>query len=134
VPLVGVYTLLSVAMRVRHGLCIFRRCCVLHIAHFPLAICFVLCSLHSASARRYWLPRWNGNVCNACADVAERAIFFLCTALRLVRALVSFMCVAAVSSARRTSRKAHFSADSTTRAKIMSAQLSTELRKKHGVR
>ena len=59
---------------------------------------------------------------------------FRALCLRLVRASVSFFGFAAVSSARRTSRKAHFSADSTTRAKIMSAQLSTELRKKHGVR
>jgi hypothetical protein len=40
----------------------------------------------------------------------------------------------AVSSARRKQRKAHFSSDSTSRAKMMSAQLSSELRKKHNVR
>ena len=40
----------------------------------------------------------------------------------------------AVSSARRKQRKAHFSSDSTTRSKMMSAQLSADLRKKHNVR
>ncbi len=40
----------------------------------------------------------------------------------------------AISSSRRKSRKAHFSADSSARRKIMSAPLSKELRKKHGVR
>mmetsp|Transcript_20145 Transcript_20145/g.47544 ORF Transcript_20145/g.47544 Transcript_20145/m.47544 type:complete len:137 (-) Transcript_20145:85-495(-) len=40
----------------------------------------------------------------------------------------------AVSSSRRKSRKAHFQADSTTRAKIMSCSLSKELRKKYNVR
>jgi len=39
-----------------------------------------------------------------------------------------------VSSARRKSRKAHFGADSTSRAKIMSAPLSKELKEKHNVR
>merc|ERR1712072_189474 len=40
----------------------------------------------------------------------------------------------AVSSSRRKSRKAHFSAHSTARRKIMSAALSTELREKFKVR
>lgn len=40
----------------------------------------------------------------------------------------------AVSSARRTSRRNHFQAHSTARAKIMSAGLSKELREKHSVR
>lgn len=39
-----------------------------------------------------------------------------------------------VSSSRRKSRKAHFTAPSHLRRKIMSAGLSKELRKKHGVR
>merc|ERR1719506_2252707 len=40
----------------------------------------------------------------------------------------------AVSSARRTCRRNHFQADSTTRRKLMSAPLSKELRKKYNVR
>lgn len=40
----------------------------------------------------------------------------------------------AVTSSRRKNRKAHFSAHSTARAKIMSAALSSELREKHQVR
>merc|ERR1711976_60048 len=40
----------------------------------------------------------------------------------------------AVSSSRRKSRKAHFSAPSSERRKLMSAPLSTELRNKHQVR
>lgn len=39
-----------------------------------------------------------------------------------------------VSSSRRKSRKAHFSADSSTRRVLMSARLSKELREKYGVR
>lgn len=39
-----------------------------------------------------------------------------------------------VSSSRSKSRKAHFTAHSTARAKIMSAHLSKELRLKYGVR
>ena len=39
-----------------------------------------------------------------------------------------------VSSSRRKARKAHFTADSTSRAKIMSAPLSKELRAKYNVR
>ena len=39
-----------------------------------------------------------------------------------------------VSSSRRKSRKAHFQAHSTARAKIMSASLSKELRAKYNVR
>ena len=39
----------------------------------------------------------------------------------------------AISSSRRKSRKAHFSADSSARRKIMSAPLSKELRKKYNV-
>merc|ERR1711897_38213 len=39
-----------------------------------------------------------------------------------------------VSSSRRKSRKAHFTAPSSERRKIMSAPLSAELRNKHGVR
>mmetsp|Transcript_7586 Transcript_7586/g.11363 ORF Transcript_7586/g.11363 Transcript_7586/m.11363 type:complete len:144 (-) Transcript_7586:39-470(-) len=39
-----------------------------------------------------------------------------------------------VSSSRRKSRKAHFSAHSTARAKIMSAPLSKELQQEHHVR
>jgi large subunit ribosomal protein L26e len=39
-----------------------------------------------------------------------------------------------VSSSRRKARKAHFTAPSHLRRKIMSAGLSKELRKKHGVR
>ncbi|KAI9222680.1 translation protein SH3-like domain-containing protein, partial [Blastocladiella britannica] len=39
-----------------------------------------------------------------------------------------------VSSSRRKSRKAHFSAPSHARAILMSASLSKELREKHGVR
>lgn len=39
-----------------------------------------------------------------------------------------------VSSSRRKSRKAHFSADSTARRKIMSASLSKELQQKYNVR
>lgn len=38
-----------------------------------------------------------------------------------------------VSSSRRKSRKAHFSAPSSVRRKIMSSPLSTELKSKHGV-
>ncbi|GAX80040.1 hypothetical protein CEUSTIGMA_g7479.t1 [Chlamydomonas eustigma] len=41
---------------------------------------------------------------------------------------------AAVSSSRRKSRKAHFTAPSSERRKLMSAPLSTELRNKHQVR
>eukprot|EP00310_Coccolithus_braarudii_P018565 CAMPEP_0183352372 /NCGR_PEP_ID=MMETSP0164_2-20130417/29401_1 /TAXON_ID=221442 /ORGANISM="Coccolithus pelagicus ssp braarudi, Strain PLY182g" /LENGTH=143 /DNA_ID=CAMNT_0025524787 /DNA_START=26 /DNA_END=457 /DNA_ORIENTATION=+ len=40
----------------------------------------------------------------------------------------------AVSSSRRKSRKAHFSADSTSRRVIMSASLSKDLQKKYNVR
>ena len=40
----------------------------------------------------------------------------------------------AVTSARRKSRKAHFSAPSSVRRKIMSASLSKDLQKKYGVR
>ncbi len=40
----------------------------------------------------------------------------------------------AVHADRRKARKAHFTADSTTRRKIMSAPLSKELRKKYNVR
>ena len=40
---------------------------------------------------------------------------------------------AAVSSARRKCRKAHFSAPSHIRRKVMTAALSKELRTKHGV-
>jgi large subunit ribosomal protein L26e len=40
----------------------------------------------------------------------------------------------AVSSSRRKSRKAHFGAHSEARRKIMSANLSKELRARHGVR
>ncbi|KAK9811693.1 hypothetical protein WJX72_008509 [[Myrmecia] bisecta] len=39
-----------------------------------------------------------------------------------------------VSSSRRKSRKAHFSAPSNIRRKLMSAPLSSELKQKHGVR
>ena len=39
----------------------------------------------------------------------------------------------ALASSRRKSRKAHFSAGSTDRRKIMSAPLSKELREKHNV-
>merc|ERR1719199_2461345 len=39
-----------------------------------------------------------------------------------------------VSSSRRKSRKAHFSAPSSVRRKIMSSPLSSELKTKHGVR
>eukprot|EP01115_Flamella_aegyptia_P000294 TRINITY_DN10424_c0_g1_i1.p1 TRINITY_DN10424_c0_g1~~TRINITY_DN10424_c0_g1_i1.p1 ORF type:complete len:142 (+),score=41.23 TRINITY_DN10424_c0_g1_i1:45-470(+) len=39
-----------------------------------------------------------------------------------------------VSSSRRKSRKSHFSANTLQRRRIMSAGLSTELRKKYGVR
>jgi large subunit ribosomal protein L26e len=39
-----------------------------------------------------------------------------------------------VSSSRRKNRKRHFTAPSHIRRKIMSAPLSKELRKKHGVR
>eukprot|EP00362_Geleiidae_sp_MMETSP1317_P002151 CAMPEP_0201282516 /NCGR_PEP_ID=MMETSP1317-20130820/5857_1 /ASSEMBLY_ACC=CAM_ASM_000770 /TAXON_ID=187299 /ORGANISM="Undescribed Undescribed, Strain Undescribed" /LENGTH=70 /DNA_ID=CAMNT_0047595417 /DNA_START=6 /DNA_END=218 /DNA_ORIENTATION=- len=39
-----------------------------------------------------------------------------------------------VSSSRRKSRKAHFSAPSNIRRKLMSAHLSTELRNKYNVR
>jgi large subunit ribosomal protein L26e len=39
-----------------------------------------------------------------------------------------------VTSSRRKSRKAHFSAPSHLRHRIMSASLSKDLRKKHGVR
>jgi large subunit ribosomal protein L26e len=39
-----------------------------------------------------------------------------------------------VSSSRRKCRKAHFAADSTSKRKIMSAPLSDELQKAHGVR
>lgn len=41
---------------------------------------------------------------------------------------------ATVSSSRRKSRKAHFTAHSEARRKIMSANLSKELRARHGVR
>eukprot|EP00802_Teleaulax_amphioxeia_P027160 Tamp_28421.p1 GENE.Tamp_28421~~Tamp_28421.p1 ORF type:complete len:149 (-),score=51.56 Tamp_28421:366-812(-) len=41
---------------------------------------------------------------------------------------------ASVSSARRKCRKAHFSAPSHVRRKVMTASLSKELRTKHGVR
>lgn len=40
----------------------------------------------------------------------------------------------AVSSSRRKSRKAHFTAHSTARRGLMSATLSAELRKKYGIR
>mmetsp|Transcript_6036 Transcript_6036/g.8540 ORF Transcript_6036/g.8540 Transcript_6036/m.8540 type:complete len:143 (+) Transcript_6036:40-468(+) len=40
----------------------------------------------------------------------------------------------AVSSSRRKSRKAHFTADSTSRRKIMSCSLSKELQQKYNVR
>lgn len=39
-----------------------------------------------------------------------------------------------VTSSRRKARKAHFSADSSTRRKLMSASVSKDLRKKHNVR
>ncbi|CAG9464064.1 unnamed protein product [Pedinophyceae sp. YPF-701] len=39
-----------------------------------------------------------------------------------------------VSSSRRKSRKAHFTADSATRRKIMTAPLSKELREKYGIK
>ncbi|KAA8895494.1 hypothetical protein FN846DRAFT_784976, partial [Sphaerosporella brunnea] len=39
-----------------------------------------------------------------------------------------------ISSSRRKSRKAHFSAPSSVRRKLMSATLSKELREKYGVR
>lgn len=39
-----------------------------------------------------------------------------------------------VTSSRRKCRKAHFSAPSNLRYRLMSATLSKELRKKHGVR
>jgi large subunit ribosomal protein L26e len=42
--------------------------------------------------------------------------------------------LADVSSSRRKSRKAHISAPSTVRRKIVSARLSAELRNKYGVR
>jgi hypothetical protein len=42
--------------------------------------------------------------------------------------------LAGISSSRRKSRKAHFTAPSSVRRTIMSAPLSKELREKHGVR
>ena len=39
-----------------------------------------------------------------------------------------------VTSSRRKQRKAHFSSDSTTRHKLMSANLSKDLRTKYNVR
>jgi large subunit ribosomal protein L26e len=41
---------------------------------------------------------------------------------------------ATVSSSRRKCRKAHFTAPSSVRRKIMSSPLNDDLRKKHGVR
>jgi len=53
-----------------------------------------------------------------------RGVFWACTGMKFN---------ASVSSARRKCRKAHFSAPSHVRRKVMTASLSKELRTKHGV-
>jgi len=52
----------------------------------------------------------------------------------LINELKFFFKILDVSSSRRKSRKAHFSAPSSVRRKIMSASLSKELRDKHNTR
>ncbi|THH26469.1 hypothetical protein EUX98_g7722 [Antrodiella citrinella] len=79
------------------------------------------------AARAVELDGWTVGI----ADVASLGVIqFSCTILLTIVALWH----ADTSSSRRKSRKAHFSAPSSIRRKIMSSALSKELRGKHNTR
>jgi hypothetical protein len=102
-------------MKYNAGAYRFECICSCHISRFAFEASF---------SGKNWAG-WDGWASDGLwADIYER----------YTRLLTMFLFSLDVSSSRRKSRKAHFSAPSSIRRKIMSSALSKELREKHNVR